>query len=80
MKPLSCPYFVTTKGGQEQFPGKRVTIFLQSDNMATCVLTARLCGYHSKAVFISLESPQTSVTAGKGTYTSDTVTTVRCWQ
>ena len=24
-KPLSCPYFVTAKGGQEQFPGKGAT-------------------------------------------------------
>ena len=23
MKPPSCPYFVTTKGSQEQFPAKR---------------------------------------------------------
>ena len=27
MKPLSCPYFVTTRGGQKQFPGKGVTVF-----------------------------------------------------
>ena len=34
VKPLSCPYFVATRGGQEQFPGKRVTIFLLSDDAA----------------------------------------------
>ena len=34
MKPLSCPYFVTTRGGQEQFSGKRVTVFLRSDDAA----------------------------------------------
>ena len=33
MKLLSCPYFVTTEGGQER---KRATIFLQSDDTATC--------------------------------------------
>ena len=66
MKPLSCPYFVTTKEGQEQFPGKRATVFLRSDDTATrCTF---LCGYYSGAVFISLERPQRSMTAGKGTY------------
>ena len=38
MKRLSCPYFVTTTGGQEQFPGKRVTVFLRSGDAA--ILTA----------------------------------------
>ena len=35
MKPLSCPYFVTTKGGQEQYPGRKATVFLRSDDAAT---------------------------------------------
>ena len=66
MKPPSCPYFVTTKGGQEKFPGKRATIFLRPDDAATrCTF---LCGYYLRAAFISLESPQTSMTAGQGTY------------
>ena len=47
MKPLSCPYFVITKGGQEKFPGKRATVFLRSDNMATCCTF--LHGYYSRA-------------------------------
>ena len=39
MKPLSCPYFVTTKGCHEQFPGKSATVFLRSDEVATrCTL------------------------------------------
>ena len=47
MKPLSCPYSVTTKGCQEQFPGKSATIFLRSDEAATrCMF---LCGYYSRA-------------------------------
>ena len=29
MKALSCPYSVTTKGGQEQFPGKTLGYSLQ---------------------------------------------------
>ena len=40
MKLLSCPYFVTTKGGQEQFPGKRATVLLRSDDAATCCTVA----------------------------------------
>ena len=51
-----------TKGGREQFPGIRATIFLQSDDAATCCMF--LSGYHSRAAFISLESLQTSMTAG----------------
>ena len=35
-----------------------------------------LCGYYSRAVFISLESPQTLMTV----HTSNTVMTVRCCQ
>ena len=34
MKLLSCPYFVTTEGGQEQLPGKRAIVFLRSDDVA----------------------------------------------
>ena len=46
MNPLSCPHFVTTKGGQEKFPGKRATVFLQSDDTATnCMF---LHGYYSR--------------------------------
>ena len=61
MKLLSCPQFVTTKGGQKQFPGKRTTIFLRSDDMATCCRF--LCSYYLRVAFILLESPQTSITA-----------------
>ena len=51
MKPLSCHSFVTIKGGQEQFPGTRATVFLRSDDAATrCMF---LCGYYSRAAFIS---------------------------
>ena len=40
---------MTTKGGQKQFPGKRATIFLRSDDVAThCMF---LCGYYSRAAF-----------------------------
>ena len=47
MKPLSCPYFVVTKGSQEKFPGKRPTVFLCSDDMATCCTF--LHGYYLRA-------------------------------
>ena len=41
MKPLSCPYFVTTRAGQEKFPGKRpISYFF--DQM-TQLLAARFC-------------------------------------
>ena len=57
MKLLSCPYFVT-KSSEEQFPEKRATVFLRSDEAATrCTF---LCGY----AYVYLESPQTSMTAG----------------
>ena len=44
MKPLSYPYFVTTKGSQEQFPGKGTTIFLRSDttNTPACFCAATI--------------------------------------
>ena len=49
MKPLSCPYFVITRGSQEQFPGKRGTVFLWSGNTASrCTF---LCGYYSRVAF-----------------------------
>ena len=38
MKPLSCPYIVTTKGGQEQFPGKPYFF-----NQTLRLFTARFC-------------------------------------
>ena len=62
MKPLSCPYIVTTKGGQEQFPGKRAAVFLRPDAAATRFMF--LCGYYSRAAFVSMESPQRSMMAG----------------
>ena len=57
MKPPSYPYFVTTKGSQEEFPGKGATGF-QSE-VATpagfCVATIPgLCLFHWKGtMFIS---------------------------
>ena len=60
MKPLSCPYFVTTRGGQEQFPGKRVPVFLRSDDAA--ILAALF--YVATTGGRRLESLQTSMTAG----------------
>ena len=60
MKPLSCLYFVTTRGGQEQFPGKRATVFLRSDDAA--ILAALFCVATTGGR--RLESPQTSMTAG----------------
>ena len=35
---------MTTKGGQEKFPGKRATVFLRSDDTATCCTFLR--GYY----------------------------------
>ena len=40
MKPLSCSYSVTTKGGQEQFPGKELPYFF---DQAMRLLAARFC-------------------------------------
>ena len=40
MKPLSCPYFMTTKGGQEQFPGKELLYFF---GQTMQLLAARFC-------------------------------------
>ena len=49
MKPFSCPYFMKTKGGREQFPGKRATVYLWSDDTATrCTF---LCGYYLRVPF-----------------------------
>ena len=56
MKPLSGPYQVTTRDGQEQFPGKRVTVFLRSDDGA--ILAALICVATTGRR--RLESPQTS--------------------
>ena len=60
MKRLSCPYFVTTRGDQEQFPGKRVAVFLRSDDAA--ILTALF--YVATTGGRRLQSSQTSMTAG----------------
>ena len=60
MKPFSCPYFVATRGGQEQFPGKRVYLFLRSDDVA--ILAALFCVATTGGR--RLQSPQTSMTAG----------------
>ena len=48
MKPLSSPYFVTTKDGQEKFPGKELPYFF---DQTTRLLAARFCvhGYYSRA-------------------------------
>ena len=56
------PYFVTTKGGQEQFPGKRAIVLLRSDDAA---LAARFyVGSIRGRRLSSLESPQRSTTTG----------------
>ena len=47
MKPPSCPYFVTTKGGQEQFPGKTATADCKS--LATSKLSSGREEGHAEA-------------------------------
>ena len=45
-------------------------VFLRSDQILRLLFfhCSFLCGYYSRAAFISLENPQTSMTAGIGTY------------
>ena len=50
------------KGRSRTISRKRATVLLWSDGVATCCTF--LCSYYSRAAFISLESPQTSATAG----------------
>ena len=70
-----APTFVTTKGHQEQFPGKRATwatIFLSDAATARfCVATIH-CLFHWKARRHQWRLDKVR--------TSDTVMTVRCWQ
>ena len=74
MKPLSCPYFVTTKDGQENFPGKRATVFLRSDGTATRCTFLR--GYYLSA----FRKPADINDSWIRYIQPDISTTVRCWQ
>ena len=56
MKPLSYPFFVTTKGGQKIFQKKELPYFF---NPTMWLLDACFC-----VATLRLESPQTSITAG----------------